>query len=815
MDAAFVSLAAEQIQQLVQDSLRLYRGSSSSSSASLSEVEESINNKLDRSPYNPHGFTYSTGSMQFDDSETDTTDASSDEDVGTGNTDEGGEEEGERWMLIPAQEDVRSAPSSVKKSPPSALQNAQQMQARLLTYQVAGSDSDNDNTAHHYDRYDRSLFQVPADTTEPSSSASTEVWNTPGKALTEAIESADGYIAPWDLPMSPMENFFRRGYGGLGQDNLDDVIDLLEGDQEPLPVRNTNEVLQAATAEEEEEEMYHKLHSSGEVLPTVPIPVARCRFDLDSDSENDQDGNEDSICSGFVLSPMTQQAIPEAFTANGNKPINPAAAIAVSLTNKSKVAANGKKSQSAVTKAVANRKQPDAEISLDLLSPARPSLARQAGDSIIKDKQQLQKRKKVLSRANSQDKKAGEFKKPEKALPSVAAVPEHSNPLPLPRSKKQSSGTKVTTISAVSSSSAVSSMTKLQQWISSQQQHQQSLKEPAIRLKKKVKSSSGAVAGVIASSSSSSSSSGPVNTALSMLTDSNNFDATGLAQEVSQELQSIRHSLGSVKEIQSSILQRAEQALLSLRPPIAPTDSSSSSGWKNPQPDRMNDPIHEELEEKLWSSEIQLLDDLPIPQEDKGNVEPSLAASKAEPHLPFDSTKSTSLNVMMRQSFRAHVQQYSKNQGPLVSDSIAHDVSPTVSDVEPRYMRPTHSFALINQQHQSEQKSYHEKESRATSRSKSSSVKNSQQQQLPQQQQSASNRISNSTSDNFSRKLLRRSLSRPLSASVTTSNNSSNAAVKVAVSSSSTGKGNKSNHSSSKTSKRSVSAPRVSMRSSN
>jgi hypothetical protein len=715
-------------------------------------------------------------------------------------------------MLIPAQEDVRSAPSSATKSPPSALQNAQQKQARSLTYQVAGSDSDNDNTARHYDRYDRSLFQVPADTTEPSSSASTEVWNTPSKAMTEALESADGYIAPWDLPMSPMENFFRRGYGGLGQDNLADVIDLLEGEQEPLPVRNTNEILQAATAEEEEEEMYHKLHSSGEVLPTVPIPVARCRFDLDSDSENDQYGNEDSICSDFVLSPMTQQAIPEAFTANGNKPINPAAAVAVSLTNKSKVATNGKKSQSAVTKVVANRKQTDAEISLDLLSPARPSLARQAGDSIIKDKQQLQKRKKVLSRANSQDKKAGEFKNPEKALPSVAAVPEHSNPLPLPRSKKQSSGTRVASNSAVSSSSAVSSMTKLQQLISSQQQHQQSLKEPAIRLKKKVKSPSGAVAGVIASSSSSSSS-GPVNTALSMLTDSNNFDATGFAQEVSQELQSIRQSLGSVKEIQSSILQRAEQALLSLRPPIAPTDSSSSSAWKNPQPGRMNDPTHEELEEKLWSTEIQLLDDLLIPLGDK--VEPSLAASKAEPHLPFDSTKSTSLNAMMRQSFRAHVQQYSKNQGPLVSDSIAHDVSPTVSDVEPRYMRPTHSFALINQQHQSEQKSSHEKESRATSRSKSSSVKNLQQQQLPQQQQSGPNRNSNSTSGNVPRKLLRQSLSRPLSASVTTSNNSSNSVAKVAVSSSSTGKGNQSNHSSSKTSKRSVSAPRVSMRSSN
>lgn len=776
LDAAFVSLAAGQIQQLVQESLQAQHSSTSS------EVEENFDHNLNRSPYNQQEVTYSSGNMQFDDSETDTTDTSCRE---NGEAKIPGDEENpdeKRWMLIPAQEDVRShrgfASSSTEKVPSPTLQKAQQrqQQSRMLAYQVVESDSDNDIIAKH------SPLRAPFDSTATSSSAYAEAWNTPRKSTTQASENGDGYIAPWDLPISPMENLFRRGYGGLGQDNLADVIDLLEGDQKTLSEQDSFEDAQTAARKEEDEELYHKLHSSGEELPTVPIPVARCRYDLDgSESDKYRGDDDDSNYSAFVLSPMTSQVIPEIAAGAKHQRKDKSGATTISVTKKNKTAANSKKVQGVVTKAATVRKHQDARVSLDLLSPSRQTFVHQVDDNNSKDKQS---KKKSLSRNNARDKNLVGLKK---TLPStVVATTGQSNSVPiLLRSKKPSeTGTKVApNTAAVASSSLAPSIAKLQRLILSQQQRQRSQKDFVYRHKKKSKSSA-AVTSVSATVSSSSFSSGPEHTRLLTFANTNNFDTTGYSQEVSRDLRALRQSLSSVKEMQSSLLHRAEQTLLSLR------DS---------QTHRTFDPAAEELEGKLWSSEIQLLDDLPVPNEEAESTPPEF---QAESQLPFDSIKSTSLDAMMWQSFSAHIQQYSKNYRSPASDSGFYSA---VEDDEPCYIPPTQRSVM---------QSSLEKENSVIVRSKISSAKNAKQQQQQQQphQQAVLGRKS---SDSSARQtVLRQSLCRPLFGSAATPNHSSKAVTNAEVSSS-TRKSSLSNNAHDKTSKRPASAPRGSIRSSN
>eukprot|EP01033_Poteriospumella_lacustris_P010880 gene10880-7739_t len=120
----------------------------------------------------------------------------------------------------------------------------------------------------------------------PSAQLSASAGRYAASEATPAKAAAEAPVAAWDLPQSPMESLFRRGYGGLGQSRLGDVIDLLEG-------RDDASAASAASVDSDADAV--RLDD----LPTAPIAVASRPPDDSDDDASDDDSD------GFALSPQS------------------------------------------------------------------------------------------------------------------------------------------------------------------------------------------------------------------------------------------------------------------------------------------------------------------------------------------------------------------------------------------------------------------------------------------------------------------------------------------------------------------------------
>lgn len=98
---------------------------------------------------------------------------------------------------------------------------------------------------------------------------------TPAKAMhTPAADPTEG-VPAWDLPKSPLDPLFRKGYGGLGQSDLQEVIDLLtphrrsRRGEEDLGDDDGDYEEEGETSDASSQHLVQTVHTPGQHHPTA------------------------------------------------------------------------------------------------------------------------------------------------------------------------------------------------------------------------------------------------------------------------------------------------------------------------------------------------------------------------------------------------------------------------------------------------------------------------------------------------------------------------------------------------------------------